>query len=258
MHWIGRGIILSARKFSENSAIVRVFSHEHGIYSGMVRGAFGKAARGIYQPGNIVEAAWSARLAEQLGNLRAELITPVAALAMQDAFALAALSGTCALLGWALHEREAHPGVYKRFEAMLTRLAHGEDFLIDYVLLELEILSFCGFGLDLARCAATGKMHDLSYVSPKSGRAVCAEAGEPYREKMLPLPGFLLPNARKTAVLPQEIIDGLRLTGYFLEFLQTLFCAECEFFETAWKVTFQENIYANHIIELMKNFFCSR
>lgn len=217
MQWTDRSIILSSRKFSETSAVIKLFSREHGVYGGMVRGASGKAARGIYQPGNIVEATWSARLSEHLGSLRAELVRPVAALVMQDAFQLSALSATCSLLAWALHERESHPTLFDRFETVLTRMAEDEDFLIDYVLLELEILSFCGFGIDLSRCAATGQLHDLSYVSPKSGRAVCKEAGEPYHEKMLPLPAFLLPNARNPAALPQEIIDGLRLTGYFLE-----------------------------------------
>jgi DNA repair protein RecO (recombination protein O) len=48
----------------------------------------------------------------------------------------------------------------------------------------------------------------LIYVSPKSGRAVCAEAGEPYKDKLFRLPDFYG---------EFDIADGLRLTGYFLE-----------------------------------------
>jgi DNA repair protein RecO (recombination protein O) len=74
-----------------------------------------------------------------------------------------------------------------------------------------------GFGLDLSRCAATGETTDLVYVSPKSGHAVSAKAGEPYRDKLLRLPAFLLPDGAATRPSPPEALDGVRLTGYFLD-----------------------------------------
>ena len=54
------------------------------------------------------------------------------------------------------------------------------------------------------------------FVSPRSGRAVSREAGDAYKDRMLPLPAFLLSsqNARPTA---QDILDGFRLTEYFIE-----------------------------------------
>ena len=56
---------------------------------------------------------------------------------------------------------------------------------------EAQILAECGFRLDLSRCAATGTSEGLAYVSPRSGRAVSLEAGAPWRDRLLPLPGFL-------------------------------------------------------------------
>ena len=53
---------------------------------------------------------------------------------------------------------------------------------------ELALLEELGFGLDLASCAATGQSTDLVYVSPKSGRAVSSEAGEPYKDRLLACP----------------------------------------------------------------------
>ena len=82
---------------------------------------------------------------------------------------------------------------------------------------EAQILAECGFQLDLSCCAATGVTDDLVYVSPKSGRAVSAEAGAPWRDRLLPLPPFLRvgapPDAPPSA---DEIADGFRLTGFFL------------------------------------------
>ena len=80
---------------------------------------------------------------------------------------------------------------------------------------ELMLLAELGFGLELDVCAATGARADLVYVSPKSGRAVSAQAGEPWRDKLLRLPGFLN-GASDDTPSPQELADGFALTGFFL------------------------------------------
>jgi DNA repair protein RecO (recombination protein O) len=58
---------------------------------------------------------------------------------------------------------------------------------------------------------------DLVYVSPRSGQAVSAAAGAPYREKMLRLPGFLRRPGEGERPLPADVLDGAALTGFFLE-----------------------------------------
>ena len=47
-----------------------------------------------------------------------------------------------------------------------------------------DLLADLGFGLDLSSCAATGTRENLAYVSPRSGRAVSAEAGKPYLDRL--------------------------------------------------------------------------
>ncbi len=49
----------------------------------------------------------------------------------------------------------------------------------------MGLLEELGFGLDLSKCAVTGVTDDLMYVSPRTGRAVSAEAGEPYKDRLL-------------------------------------------------------------------------
>ena len=80
---------------------------------------------------------------------------------------------------------------------------------------EERLLAEAGFALDLSQCAATGSRENLIYVSPKSGRAVSASAGEPWRDKLLPLPAFFLAGdgAAPTAA---ELDAAFRLTGHFL------------------------------------------
>lgn len=215
MHWTDDAIILSTRKFGESKSIVRVFAREHGVYGAVARGTASKANRGIFQPGNLVSAQWNARLSEQLGSLKGELETPYAAWMMQDAAKLAALTSACALMEMALPERHPYRKLYDTFLSFLKTLASEASWHAEYVRLELEILAESGFGLELDSCAATGVTDDLIYVSPKSGRAVSREAGEPYKEKLFALPIFLHhPGEGRD---DSDILSGLALTGYFLE-----------------------------------------
>jgi DNA repair protein RecO (recombination protein O) len=80
---------------------------------------------------------------------------------------------------------------------------------------ELHMLNELGFGLELDSCAVTGTRDELIYVSPKSGRAVSRQAGEPWRDKLLRLPAFLI-GAVEVDPPPADIADGFALTGYFL------------------------------------------
>jgi DNA repair protein RecO (recombination protein O) len=94
-------------------------------------------------------------------------------------------------------------------------LGDAEIWPAVYVRFEAGLLQELGFALDFSRCAATGTTDDLVYVSPKSGRAVSRAAGEPYADRLLPLPPFLL--SAQGGLRPGDIGDGLLLTGHFLE-----------------------------------------
>lgn len=213
MEWIDDAIVLSTRSHGETSAIASVLSREHGRYAGLVRGGAGKRMRGILQAGNRAEARWWARLPEHLGTLRCELTVSHAARAFDDRRALAGLSAACTLADVILPEREPHRAVFDALARLLDSLAE-DRWPEEFVRWELVLLREVGFGIDLERCAATGRRDQLDYVSPKTGRAVSRDAGEPYRRSLLALPPFLLAGGEASA---REVADGLRLTGYFLE-----------------------------------------
>ena len=213
MHWTDDGIVLSARAHGESSVVVQLLTRHQGRHAGLVRGGQGKRARGVFQPGNLVAANWSARLADHLGNYTCELVEAHAAGVLDDPNRLAALSAAAAVSETALPEREPHPACFEGFLALLTALP-GDHWAEVYVRWELALLAELGFGLDLESCAAGGANDQLAYVSPKSGRAVSLAAGEPYRDKLFPLPGFLIGRGGGGT---DEVEQGLALTGFFLE-----------------------------------------
>ena len=128
------------------------------------------------------------------------------------------LSSACAVTERALPEREPFPEHYRNLSTLVAAVEE-DNWIQRYVLWELQMLTDLGFGLNLNACAATGSQDHLIYVSPKSGQAVSAEAGySPYRQRLLPLPSFLLGSAAESAPpSPQDLAKGLELTGYFLE-----------------------------------------
>lgn len=214
MDWTDHGIVLASRRHGETSAIVTLLTRDHGRHAGLVRGGGGKRLSAVLQPGNMVAARWRARLPEHLGTYTLELERAGAAVWLDDPARLAALSAACALVETALPEREPHANLYSGFVDLLAALA-GDGWPTAYVRWELALLAELGFGLDLSRCAATGRNDQLAFVSPKTGRAVSLSAGEPYRDVLLPLPAFLVGDA--AAGDSAAVAEGLKLTGYFLE-----------------------------------------
>ena len=216
MEWSDTGIVLSARRHGENAAVVSLLTEHHGRHAGLVHGARGRRARGLYQPGNTLTARWQARLAEHLGRYTCELVRARASLVLDDPPRLAALAAVCALAEATLPERLPYPQVYGATGRLLDTLEASERWAEAVVHWELALLAELGFGLDLSACAATGTVEDLAYVSPRSGRAVSREAAEPYAEKLLSLPPFLV-QAENAAAPTADIVAGLRLIGWFLE-----------------------------------------
>jgi DNA repair protein RecO (recombination protein O) len=218
MEWSDDGIVLSARAHGETSAILDVLTRSHGRHAGLVRGGASRKVKPSLQPGNTLHISWRARLSEHLGSFSIELAKARAGDIMEHRSALIGLNAFTSVASAALPEREAHESVFAAGEILLDAMtddgfAHWAPL---YVRWEAGLLEALGFGLDLSQCAATGATDDLSFVSPRSGRAVSKAAAAPYKERLFALPGFLL-GSQNADPSPQDIAAGLKLTGYFLQ-----------------------------------------
>ena len=214
MEWDAPAIVLDAQPYGEGDALATVLTEAQGAHRGLARGGASRARAGTWQPGNLVQARWVARTAEQLGSVTAELVHAGAALAMDDPLALAMLASCCAVAAGALPEREAHPRVFSGLLRVIAHLSDGAAMLPDLVRWEATLLAELGYGMDLSACAVTGATSGLGFVSPRTGRAVSAAAAGEWAPRLLRLPGFL---AGANASGAADWRDGLRLTGHFLE-----------------------------------------
>lgn len=214
MDFTSEAIVLQARKHGETSAILETFTRDRGRHNGLVRGGAGRRMRPLLQPGNIVEVEWRARLEEHLGYYTVEIVDALAGVFMEDRLSLAALNSIAALLCEMLPEKQPMQPLYDVTRIVLEQLYDPEIWPALYVRWESALLQALGYGLDLSRCAATEATDDLTHVSPRSGRAVSAEAAKPYVDKLFRLPPFL---RGEPIASPEDIGDGLKLTGHFLE-----------------------------------------
>jgi DNA repair protein RecO (recombination protein O) len=215
MEWRDQGILLSSRTHGENAAIIEVFTPERGRHAGIVRGGASRKQAPVLQPGAQLDVAWRARLEDHLGTYSAELIRSRAATSLGDRLSLAGLNAVTSLLLFALPEREAHLRLYQKTEALLDLLGQPDLWPLAYLQWELLLLDDMGFGLDLSTCAVLGHgANDLSYVSPRTGRAVSAKGAGEYASRLLPLPACLLGQGPAP---DSEIAEGFRVTGHFLQ-----------------------------------------
>jgi DNA repair protein RecO (recombination protein O) len=212
MEWNEPAILLSVQPHGENGLIAQTLTRTYGRHAGYVSGGNSKRQRAIFQPGNCLDVIWRGRLSEQLGNFSCESRKSHAANVLDDPIRLAALNSAMTVIASALPEREPHGNLFDSVSTWLEGL-EGGYWGETLVLLEIQLLSVLGFGLDLSSCAATGVTSDLCYISPRSGRAVSREAAEPYKSRLLKLPGFLVGMGSGE----QDVLDGLLMTGYFLE-----------------------------------------
>ena len=215
MQWSDEALVLSVKPHGETAAVVELLTRAHGRHLALVHGGRSRRMRPVLQPGNHVDATWKARLADQLGHASLELRRAYAASVLDDPLALAGLTSLCALARM-LPERDPHPNLY---EVTLFVMGFLDDNAVWPALMvrwELKLLEELGLGLDLSECAATGSNDQLIYVSPRTGRAVSASAGEPYKDRLLELPGFLA-QGRGGAPTRRDVMQGLALTRYFLD-----------------------------------------
>ena len=207
--------VLSARSHGDTGVVVDLLTETNGRHAAYVAGGASRKMKPFLQAGARVIADYRARTSDHLGSARLEAVGEGPSALFDDPLALTGLAAAAAVAQGALPGREPHPGAFLAFEALMGAFIIPEVWPAIFVRFEAGLLEDLGFGLDLSRCAATGTMDDLIYVSPRTGRAVSREAGAPYADKMLALPPFML--GAQAGLGEGDVGAGLELTGHFLE-----------------------------------------
>ena len=208
MKFTDQGYIINLRRHGEKS-----LSKGHGKVTGYVKNCLSKKNLSTFQLGNLVNIDAYARVDENMLLFRVELMSPLAVNFMSDNNKLRVLSSFCSLCNTCMPEQENLERFYYYADSFFN-LIDEDNWLVHYSYFEFYLLEFLGVGLALSACSATGRTDNLAYVSPKTGRAVCAEAGEPYKDRLFKFPHFIL--QQEYSPSKEDLRDLLKMTEFFL------------------------------------------
>ena len=212
--WDDEGLILSSINYSETSIILKVFTRNHGVQKGFVRGAKSKKKSNIYEAGNLVSISFKSRTEDMLGIFLVDLMKPSPFLYLNDVRRFSCIISVINLLEFSLLESEPETELYFYSKNLINKIfSYEESWIEEYIRWEVFLLKKIGFGLELSKCILSNKKTNLSYVSPKSGCAVNKEAGKPWEKKLLELPKFLISDNKANR---SELRKGFKITTYFL------------------------------------------
>ena len=214
MQFSDEGYIIKLIKHGENSLIVSVLSAEHGKLTGYVKGGVSKKKLGVYQLGNKISFNAYSRLEENMPSLKGvELVQSCAVNFFNNPNKLALLSCFSEMMNDCIAENEHLEFLNFYIKDFMNALSE-EEMLIKYSFIEYYLLEFLGIGVDLSECAATQTTKNLEFVSPKSAKAVCYEAGLPYKDKLFKFPHYIVD--KNYDVTFSEVADLLKMTEFFL------------------------------------------
>ena len=212
--WDDEGLILSSTNYSETSLILKVFTYNHGIQQGFVKGAKSKKKRNVYEAGNFVNISYKSRTEDMLGNFLVDLMKPSTLLYLNDLKRFSCITSVINLLEFSLLENEVEDELYFFSKNLINKIfSHEENWIEEYIRWEVFLLKKIGFGLELSKCILSNKKVNLAYISPKSGCAVNKEAGKYWEKKLFELPNFLIEDKRANDL---ELIKGFKITTHFL------------------------------------------
>lgn len=219
MDWHDEGILLYIKSLNDHDAILTLFTKDHGLHRGFYKSSRpSKKGKISIQIGQSLDCRWRARLEAQLGAYTVLNNKPLPLALWHNVFGLNLIGSLCNLLAMTLPEKQLYTSLYTVTQTLLYQsFQHPSPWLWvrDYILWELNLLQQLGFGLELSRCTVSQTTENLSYVSPKTGRAVSRQVGLPYHDKLFILPAFITDPQHQPTQL--DVHHGLRLTGYFLE-----------------------------------------
>jgi DNA repair protein RecO (recombination protein O) len=190
----GLGVIIKLSPLGDRDFVGRVFTSEFGVINGLFKS--GQIAKSKPLVGQLGRMSWNARTADQLGSIHFECEKNLVAALFNSPKYLKYADSCFGLLASMLPEHEQYERLFSATLKFFTDM--------DYLEWERSLLTELGYGLDLDKCGNCGKKDNLMYISPKTGRAICADCGKAYEDKLF---GFPL---------------DLNTTKYFLEQISEL------------------------------------
>ncbi len=197
-----QAIILNVHYTGANMALVTIFCEHKGLQKGIVKIA--KKRQAELQKGNIIEYIHLKRKEDNLGTLKFNLIEQTFVKYFDNLNAMKNLNYICKNLVKYLKEDIPYTNLFISTTKLFDTLGLQNEELM--ALYDYNLLKELGVTLDAANYLKEDDDNSPAYyISPKSGRVVSKQMGDPYKSKLLVLPQILggIENAEQTKLVQQ-------------------------------------------------------
>lgn len=212
-----KGVIIALKPYGEASAIITLFSENHGLIKGYAKNAMLSSGSGTFQKGNCISFQHNRKTEDSLGYFTADSLYCIWSLLSSKKDALSFFNIICELLENTLPEMTPETLIFDRFIQLVSTLIESppDKYQKSVCIFLLFLLQESGYYIDLTQCAVTGSHDNIYYVSPKTGQAISKEAGDEYHDKLLIIPQFLKQD--NALISEDDIRNALKLIGFLLE-----------------------------------------
>lgn len=203
-----QAIILNVHYTGANMALVTIFCSQNGLKRGIVKIA--KKRQAELQKGNIIEYIHLKRKEDNLGTFKFNLLDQTFVKYFDNLNAIKNLNHICKNLLKFLKEDIPYSNLYSATTKLFNNLNLQNTELV--ALYDYNLLKEIGVTLDTKDYLKD--KDDISpayYISPKSGRVVSQQLGEPYKNKLLVLPKVLGGQVTEEQTLLLQKINRLLL-----------------------------------------------
>ena len=204
MNWSDKGFLLSKLSFQENSVIANFYTKKHGKCSGVIYGATSKKIKNYLQKGNELYLEYNSKNENTLGYFKVEIINPHTSKFFSDKKKLNCIVSMLELIKILTVEGQENIKIYKLINE-LFKLLNNENWSVEYVFWELNLLKFIGFDLNIKDyCKYENTNNNITYYIENS-------------QKKIIVPNFLVEDYSKIEISKEDIYNSLTLISEYMK-----------------------------------------
>ena len=204
MNWSDKGFLLSKLSFQENSVIANFYTKKHGKCSGVIYGATSKKIKNYLQKGNELYLEYNSKNENTLGYFKVEIINPHTSKFFSDKKKLNCIVSMLELIKILTVEGQENIKIYKLINE-LFKLFNNENWSVEYVFWELNLLKFIGFDLNIKDyCKYENINNNRTYYIENS-------------QKKIIVPNFLVEDYSKIEISKEDIYNSLNLISEYMK-----------------------------------------
>ena len=161
MNWENEGFILSKRKFRENAIILEVFTSDFGKVNGIVYGGTSRKVKNYLQLTNKIYLNYVSKSDNRIGYFKTELIEAFAPRYFNNKNKILCLNSITSILRILLPENQKSKNIYNSLENLLSHFDRN-DWFLNYLYWELNLISNLGFGFDTDKISNTNGQKNIN------------------------------------------------------------------------------------------------